>query len=193
MMRGILYGLLALLAIAAGAIAWSWTRISDTDAAYGGPFTLTDMRGQPITEQALRGHPSVVFFGFTHCPEVCPTTLFELNGWLAQLGDEGKDIKGFFFSVDPERDTPDVLGPYITNVTDRVTGITGSPEKMAEVIRDWRIYAKKVPTNDGQDYTMDHTASILLLNSNGGFEGTIAYGENGDTAMAKLKRLAAGS
>ena len=74
-----------------------------------------------------------------------------------------------------------------------MTGITGSPEKMAEVIRDWRIYAKKVPTNDGQDYTMDHTASILLLNSKGGFEGTIAYGENGDTAMAKLKRLAAGS
>ncbi|MCB1381838.1 MAG: SCO family protein [Notoacmeibacter sp.] len=191
-MRGILYGLLALLAIATGFVAYQLLATGPAEQAYGGPFTLTDMHGKPITEQALRGHPSVVFFGFTHCPEVCPTTLFELNGWLAQLGDEGKDIKGFFFSVDPERDTPEVLGQYITNVTDRVTGITGSPEKMAEVIRDWRIYARKIPTDEGRDYTMDHTASILLLNAHGGFEGTIAYGESAETALAKLKRLASG-
>ena len=192
-MRAILFGLLALVALAAGAIAWNWAAVGKSDEVFGGSFTLTDMRGQPISDQDLRGKPAVVFFGFTHCPEVCPTTLFELNGWFKELGDEGKDLRGFFFSVDPERDTPELLGQYISNVTDRVTGITGDPEKMAEVVRNWRIYAKKIPTDEGKDYTMDHTASILLINAKGGFEGTIAYGENHDTAIAKLKRLAAGS
>ncbi len=188
-MRIVLYGILLVLAAAIGYVTLSWYVETSSDKAYGGPFALTDQHGNTITEQALRGHPSTLFFGFTNCPEVCPTTLFELDGWLKTLGDEGKDIHSYFISVDPERDTVDVLNRYVSNVSDRIIGITGDPDKVADVIKEFRIYAKKVPIEDG-GYTMDHTASVLLLDSNGAFFGTIAYGENPDTALAKLRRLA---
>ena len=193
MMRGILYAVLAAVALATGILGYTaYNAMNQGDGAFGGPFTLTDMYGNEITEQALRGQPVALFFGFTHCPEVCTTTLYELNGWLTQLGPEAGNVKAFFFSVDPERDTPEILKDYISNVTDRVVGVSGDPDEVAKVIRDYKIYAKKIPTNDGNDYTMDHTASILLLNAKGGFEGTIAYGEDAQAAMAKLKRLAEG-
>jgi len=190
MMRFILAGIIFLMAIAVGWMTFDWYRTLHSDEAFGGTFELVDSRGAPINEQAFRGHPSVVFFGFTHCPEVCPTTLFEMDGWLKTLGDEGKDIQAYFVSVDPERDTPQVMNDYVTNVSDRITGITGDPAKVDQMVKDFKIYARKVPTDDG-DYTMDHTASVLLLGKNGQFFGTIAYGENEDTALAKLKRLAA--
>ncbi|PHP67808.1 hypothetical protein CSC94_07680 [Zhengella mangrovi] len=192
-MRGVLYAILAAVVLATGVLGYTAYRtVNQNGGTFGGPFTLTDMYGNEITEKALRGQPVAIYFGFTHCPEVCPTTLYELNGWLSKLGPEGRNIKAFFFTVDPERDSPEMLKDYITNVTDRVVGISGDPAEIAKVIKDYKIYAKKVPTDDGKDYTMDHTASVLLLNANGGFEGTIAYGENPDTAMAKLRRLAAG-
>ena len=130
-------------------------------------------------------------FGFTHCPEVCPTTLFELDGWLKQLGDEAANVDAYFVSIDPQRDTPDVMDAYVSNVSDRIVGITGDPERS----RPWRSRSAsscKVEL-EGDDYTMDHTASIILLDSGGGFAGTIAYGENPDNAKAKLKRLAGGA
>src|SRR5690606_32832275 len=139
----------------------------------------------------FRGSPSALFFGFTHCPEVCPTTLFELDGWLKQLGDEGADINAYFITVDPERDTPEIIGTYTGNVSDRIVGISGEPEKVHEMARSFGIYWKRVEL-EGGDYTMDHTASILLLDRHGDFAGTIAYGENPENALAKLKRLAAG-
>ncbi|MBX3596861.1 MAG: SCO family protein [Rhizobiaceae bacterium] len=189
MMRFVLAGIIFLMAIAIGWITFDWYRIQNAEVAFGGPFELVDNRGEPITEQAFREHPSAVFFGFTHCPEVCPTTLFEMDGWLKQLGDEGKDIRAYFVTVDPERDTPQAMNDYVTNVSDRITGITGDPAKIDQVIKDFKIYARKVPTEDG-DYTMDHTASVLLLGRQGQFFGTIAYEENSETAIAKLKRLA---
>jgi protein SCO1/2 len=159
--------------------------------AFGDPFALTDHNGAPITEAAFRGHPSAVFFGFSHCPEVCPTTLFEMDSWLKALGDDGKDIRAFFVSVDPERDTPEMMRGYVTNVSDRITGITGDPAKVEAMAKSFGIYWKKVPL-DGGDYTMDHTASVLLLKPDGDFFGTIAYQEAAETATAKLRRLAAG-
>ena len=119
------------------------------------------------------------------------TTLFELDGWLTALGDDGKDIDAYFVTVDPERDTPDVLGAYVSNVSDRIVGITGEPEKVAAMTKSFGIFSRKVEL-EGGDYTMDHTASMLLLDRSGDFAGTIAYGENPETAVAKLKRLAAG-
>jgi protein SCO1/2 len=157
---------------------------------FGAAFSLVDQKGAPITEAAFRGQPSVVFFGFTHCPEVCPTTLFELAGWLKTLGDDGKNLHAYFVSVDPERDTPEVMNAYVSNFSDRIVGITGAPDKVHAMAKSFGIYWKKVDTGDG-DYTMDHTASVLLLNAKGDFAGTIAYGESADTAIAKLKRLAA--
>ncbi|RFC68206.1 MULTISPECIES: SCO family protein [Mesorhizobium] len=190
MMRFILAGIIFLMAIAVGWMTFDWYRTTHGEEAFGGKFQLVDSRGAAIDEQAFRGHPTIVFFGFTHCPEVCPTTLVEMDGWLKTLGDEGKNIHAYFVSVDPERDTPQVMNDYVTNVSSRIMGITGDPAKVDQMVKDFKIYARKVPT-DGGDYTMDHTASVLLLGSNGQFFGTIAYGENQDTALAKLKRLAA--
>ncbi|MFC3208443.1 SCO family protein [Aquamicrobium soli] len=189
MMRSILIGILVLMAAGIGWLSFDWYRGHYGGEPFGAPFTLTDQNDQPITEAAFRGQPSVIFFGFTHCPEVCPTTLLELSGWLKNLGDDGKNLRAYFVSVDPERDTPEVMKTYISNFSDRIVGISGDPEKVHAMAKSFGIYWKKVDTGDG-DYTMDHTASVLLLKANGDFAGTIAYGENPDTAIAKLKRLA---
>jgi protein SCO1 len=155
----------------------------------GAPFELIDHFGQPITEAAMTGQPTIVFFGFTHCPDVCPTTLLETATWLAELGEDGKTIQPFFITVDPERDTPEIMKAYVENFSDRVTGITGDPDKIAKLAQAWHVYNKKVPL-DGGGYTMDHTASVFLVDSEGNFRGTIAFGEDSDAALAKLKRLA---
>jgi protein SCO1/2 len=190
MMRSILVGILVLMAAGVGFLTFQWYRQTSGGEPYGAPFTLVDQTGAPITEAAFRGRPSAVFFGFTHCPEVCPTTLFELDGWLKRLGDKGSNIRAYFVSVDPERDTPEILGSYVGNVSDRITGITGDPEKVHAMAKSFGIYWRKVDLEDG-DYTMDHTASVILLDGNGAFAGTIAYEENPDVALAKLERLAA--
>jgi len=181
----------------AGLLAWLTFQVTQSsdkiaEAPFGVPFELIDQNGQPITEQAFRGKPTALFFGFTHCPEVCPTTLFELNGWMEKVDPEGTRLHAFFVTVDPERDTPELLGAYISNVTKRVIGIAGPPEKVADVIKGFRVYAKKIPLdekNPDGDYTMDHTASIFLLDSEGRFTGTISYGENPDVAVKKLENL----
>lgn len=189
MMRTILAGILILMAAGVGWLTFDWYSSKNSAQAFGAPFVLVDQKGAEITEAAFRGQPSAVFFGFTHCPEVCPTTLFELDGLLKQMGDEGKNIRAYFVSVDPERDTPEVMNSYVSNVSDRITSITGNPAKIAAMSKSFGIYSKKVET-EGGDYTMDHTASVLLLDSKGDFFGTIAYEENPETALAKLKRLA---
>lgn len=189
MMRIILVGILVVMTAAVGWITFDWYRTQHMARTFGEPFTLVDHRGEVITEAAFRGQPSAVFFGFTHCPDVCPTTLFEMDGWLTELGPEGENIRAYFVSVDPERDPPEVLGRYIENVTDKVTGITGEPDKVAAMARSFGIFVRKVDL-EGGDYTIDHTASILMIDSTGDFAGTIAYGENPDNALAKLRRLA---
>jgi protein SCO1/2 len=189
-MRAILYGLLFLVMAGAGYLAFDWYAKMGSGDAYGDTFALVDQTGQPITEKEFRAQPSAVFFGFTHCPEICPTTLFELDGWLKELGPEGDNIRAYFVSVDPERDTPEIMDQYVGNVSKRITGVTGDPARIAAMAKSFNIYSRKVDTGGG-DYTMDHTASILLLEKGGAFAGTIAYGENAQTAIAKLKRLAA--
>ncbi len=179
--------------VVAAAVSWlAFSFYADRTAgqSFGAPFTLVDQHGEEITEAAFRGQPSAVFFGFTHCPEVCPTTLYEMDGWLDQLGSEGEDIRAYFVSVDPERDTPEIMNRYVGNVSDRIVGITGDPENVEAMAKSFGIFVRKVEL-EGGDYTVDHTASILLLDSSGDFMGTIAYGENPDNAVAKLKRLAA--
>lgn len=188
MMRYILAGILVLVVVAVGVLTFEWYRGQNSAVAFGAPFELVDHNGETITEAAFQGSPTAVFFGFTHCPEVCPTTLFELDGWLDQLGESGEEAEAFFVSVDPERDTPEVMKAYLENVSDRITGITGDPEKVAAMIKDFHVYASKVELENG-DYTMDHTASVMLFDRDGDFFGTIAYQENPDTAVAKLHRL----
>lgn len=167
----------------------AWTMLAKADEArYGVPFELTDDLGAPITDDALRGHPSLVYFGYTHCPEVCPTTLYEMAGWLKSLGPTADGLKAYFFTVDPERDTVEIMHGYASNFTDRITGITGDPKEMQKVIKGWQIFAKKVPSPDG-DYTMDHTASVFMIDSQGKLQGTIAYREDTSTALTKIRAL----
>lgn len=191
MMRTILVGIFVLMVAGVGWLTFDWYQQRYSGEPFGAPFALTDQNGAEITEAAFRAHPSAVFFGFTHCPEVCPTTLFEMDGWLKKLGDEGKDIRAYFVSIDPERDTPDIMKTYVSNLSDRILGISGDPAKVHDMAKAFGIYWRKVET-EGGDYTMDHTASVLLLDSKGDFAGTIGYGEDAGMALAKLKRLAAG-
>ena len=133
----------------------------------GGPFTLTNQDGKTVTDADFAGEPKLVFFGYTHCPDVCPTTLSDIT---AMLGALGKDKKAavLFITVDPERDTPAVLKDYLSSFDPRITGLTGSPAAVAKVLQDYRVYAKKVPT-EGGDYTMDHTALVYLMDKSGNF------------------------
>ncbi|GAA5626934.1 MULTISPECIES: SCO family protein [Brucella] len=182
----------AFIIVIVGAAGFNLIRDRNSaDQPFGGSFNLVSMDGKPFTEKDLRETPSLVFFGFTHCPDVCPTTLYELDGYLKQLGPEAADIKAYFISVDPERDTQDIMKTYVSNVSDRIVGVTGTPANIADMVKSYHIYAKKVLTEDGE-YTMDHTASVFLLDKGGRFRGTIAYQENPDTALEKLKNLAKG-
>jgi protein SCO1/2 len=157
----------------------------------GGAFRLVDQQGQPVTEQVFRDKPSAVFFGFTHCPDVCPTTLMEAAGWIEALGPDADKLRFVFVTVDPERDTPAVMKDYLSAFSDRIVGVTGEPEAARAMVKDYKVYSRKVAL-EGGDYSMDHTASVLLLDANGALVGTIATGEGEEAAMAKLKRLVAG-
>jgi protein SCO1/2 len=192
MMRAILVGILVLMAASVGWLTFDWYRQQNSGEAYGAPFALVDEHGQPITQAAFRGQPTLLYFGYTHCPEVCPTTLFELDGWLKKLGPDARDMKAYFISIDPERDTPEVMNRYVGNFSNRIAGISGPPDKVWAMAKGFNIYFRKVPSDDG-DYTMDHTASVILLDRRGDFAGTIAYGESEKAALAKLKRLEAGA
>ncbi|MEF2073738.1 SCO family protein [Consotaella aegiceratis] len=188
------YGLWAVVAFLAGAIATIALFYGNgspvaSEEPYGTPFQLVDQNDQPITEQALRGKPTAIFFGYTHCPDVCPTTLYEMAGYQQALRQEGKELQVVFVSVDPERDTPDFLKNYLSALGADIVGITGDPDKVEKMVKGWGIYAEKVPGNDG-DYTMNHTASVFLLDREGRLAGTIAYGEDPKVAQQKLERLA---
>ncbi|MBN7808730.1 glycerophosphodiester phosphodiesterase [Agrobacterium rosae] len=196
-MKNIRLALWGAVVVLLGVMAWLTMELTKSreemvEEVYGTPFQLVAQNGQPITEKAFQGKPTALFFGFTHCPEVCPTTLFELNGWMEKVDPDATKMQAYFVSVDPERDTPEILNQYVSNVSKRITGITGSPDKIAETLKGYRIYAKKVPVDEKDpngEYTMDHTASVILLDANGRFSGTIAYGENTDVAVQKLQNL----
>lgn len=160
---------------------------SDRAEPYGTTFSLVDQNGATVTEAALRNRPTALFFGFTHCPDVCPTTLYELSGYQKALKGEGKDLGIVFVTVDPERDTPDILKTYVGALSPDITAVTGRPDEVATMLKGYGAYSKKVV--QGDDYTMDHTASVILLDRAGRFVGTIAYGEDPETAKGKLERL----
>jgi protein SCO1/2 len=159
-----------------------------SQVAIGGPFRLTTQENETFSSDTLKGSPYLVFFGFTHCPEVCPTTLFDLSQNLAALGKDADRLKVLFITVDPARDTPDLMRTYLASFEPRIIGLTGSEEEIAAVAKAYRVYYRKVPTNDG--YTMDHTATVYLMGRDGGFVGTLDFHEPRETQLAKLTRLA---
>jgi protein SCO1/2 len=153
-------------------------------------FSLVDQNGKATTEKNLLGRPSVIFFGFTFCPEVCPTTLADLTSVLGQMGETADGLNVVFVTVDPERDTPEALKAYVQPFDPRIRALTGAPDQIAKLARSLGIYVAKVDEGSGS-YTVDHTASILLIDATGRFQGTISYRESRDVALAKLQRLAA--
>ena len=153
-------------------------------------FDLIDHRGNPITEKALQGAPAALFFGFTHCPDICPTTLWNLDNYLDTLHQEGITLAGFFVTVDPLRDTPYVLKEHLENFDGRITGITGTSDEIKELLKIWNVYTKIVPLEDA-DYTIDHTASVYLIDANGILRDTLKYQESRENALAKLRSFLA--
>lgn len=150
-------------------------------------FALEASTGEVVRNTDLLGRPVALFFGFTHCPEICPTTLFTLSGLIDDIGGTAKDIQIVFITVDPERDTAAILGDYISAIDDRAIGLSGSVDAIDNVLKGFGIYAAKVPLED--DYTMDHTATVFLYDRRGRLDGTIAWGEPLEFARAKLVNL----
>jgi protein SCO1/2 len=156
-------------------------------SAVGGPFRLTDQAGQTVTENNLQGKPTLIFFGFTHCPDVCPTSLFEISEVLRAMGGDADRVNAYFISVDPERDTAAAMKDYLSSFDPHLKGLTGDPDAVAKAITGFRVYAKKVPLKDG-DYTMDHTALIYLMDRDGKFVAPFNLKRTPEAAAADLKR-----
>ena len=163
------------------------TRSIATPAAIGGPFQLTDQSGQTVTDKDMQGRPTLIFFGFTHCPDVCPTSLFEMSEVLRAMGPDADRVNAYFISVDPERDTNDAMKEYLSSFDPHLKGLTGPPQDLAKVISEYRVYAKKVPLKDG-DYTMDHTALVYLMDREGKFVAPFNLKRTPEEAAGDLKR-----
>lgn len=190
--RVLRYGLWA--AVAAALLAVLWFRVlapqatdSFTDTLGQGDYVLQGTDGQPFTQATLKGEPTAIFFGFTHCPDVCPTTLGEVLTWQEELAKDNKALRVFFITVDPERDGAGMLGDYVSWVPG-VTGVTGSRAETDKAIKAFRIFAKKVPGNNG-DYVYDHTAYVMLFDASGRFDQIVSYQEPLDRVMPRLRRL----
>ncbi len=156
-------------------------------AAVGGPFHLEDQNGKPVSDADMKGRPFLVFFGYTHCPDVCPTTLFEISQIMQKLGNDADRTGALFITVDPERDTPTALKDYLTSFDPHLRGLTGDPAAIGSALKAYRVYAKKVPLENG-DYTMDHTAVVYLMDKDGRFVAPFNMKQTADDAAAQLRR-----
>lgn len=156
-------------------------------SAVGGPFKLINQNGQTITDEDFKGKPLLVFFGFTHCPDVCPTTLFEVSEMFRVLGKDADRANALFISVDPERDTPASMKDYLSSFDPRLTAATGDRAAVDAAIKAYRVYAKKIPTK-GDDYTMDHTAIVYLMDKQGRFVAPFNLKRPPEAAAADLRK-----
>jgi protein SCO1/2 len=156
-------------------------------SAVGGPFRLVDQNSKAVTDEDLKGRPFLVFFGFTHCPDICPTTLFEVSEVLRQLGPDAARARALFVTVDPERDTPEKLKDYLASFDPHLIGLTGEPEAVDRMLKAYRVYYKKVPT-EGGGYTMDHTALVYLMDKQGRFVAPFSLKQGPAEAAANLRR-----
>jgi protein SCO1/2 len=183
------------IALFAGANFGAMLRFSPTNftaralapAQIGGPFRLVDQNGVAVSDQDMKGKPFLVFFGFTHCPDVCPTTLFDVSEVLRSLGPDADRTGALFITVDPERDTASALKDYLSSFDPHLRGLTGDPGALAAVAKEYRVYYKKVPL-DGGDYTMDHTAIVYLMDKDGRFVAPFSLKRKPDVAAAELRK-----
>jgi protein SCO1/2 len=190
--RRLLIILVAAVAIAAAGLSYIYLNRQGPEAAggiaIGGPIQLTDQNGAKFNSTTLAGKPYAVFFGYTHCPDVCPTTLTDIAQATDTIGGKAKDFTTLFVTIDPERDTVPVLKDYMSNFTAKAIGLTGTPDEVAAAAKEFRVYYKKVPTSDG-GYSMDHTAVLYLMDSHGEFRSIISYAEDHDAYVRKIKEV----
>lgn len=172
------------LSLADGAAQQDERPMALTDMA----FRLTDQEGNSVGPGTLTGRPSMVFFGFTYCPDVCPTTLSDISVWLDAMGEDAEQLNTIFITVDPERDTEPVLAEYVGYFHPAIRGWTGPADEIDRAADAFGVIYERVPTDNG-DYTMKHTASIFLFDASGRFVSTIDYHEPSDTAVLKLSRI----
>ena len=195
LVRYAVWGLVAIAAMALGLLLSDALRGDDPPIAealqFGEPFTLVTHTGEAITSDDLLGHPSLMFFGFTYCPDVCPTALAEVSGWLQELGSESGDLEVYFVTVDPERDQPVRLGQYLSVFDPTIVGITGSVDDVHAMLEGYHVFYERYEA-EGVVYLMDHYSSFYLLDESGDFAGAIAYNELREDALAKIRRLVDG-
>ena len=196
-MRGVRIALWVLVALALLAFAFLLLRPAPRPivqsqplefSSIGGPFTLIGSDGKPFASASLAGKPYAIFFGFTHCPDVCPTTLARMVRLRQQLGAGDRPFEILFVTVDPQRDGPAEVGKYAELFDSPVTGLTGSPAQIEQVKRQFGIFSQQVPDGSG-GYSVDHTATVLLFDRQGEFTATIAPEEQDSAALAKLRRI----
>jgi protein SCO1/2 len=156
----------------------------------GGPFELVDQESHTVTDKTFLGTPSVISFGYTSCPDVCPTTLMDLSNWLRALGSHADKLNVLFITIDPERDTPAHLREFLSSFDPRIRGLTGTKEQIAAVARGFRVYYKRVEEGDGT-YSMDHTGAIYLMDKTGQFAAFLSLQTEDSVAIERLRRLAA--
>ena len=157
-------------------------------ALVGGPFTLTDQNGKRVTDADFRGKYMLIFFGFTYCPDVCPTELQVMSAALDQLGPTADQIQPVFITIDPERDTPEAMKAYIANFHPRMVGLTGTPEEIAAVAKAYRVYyARAKGAETAKDYLMDHSTIVYLMGPDGTYVRHFAYGTDVKTLADGLK------
>ena len=189
----ILLWVLVAVAIAAMGVLLLRQPVAETEQSnsvqLGGPFTLTGADGQTFSSTQLAGKPYAIFFGFTHCPDVCPTTLARLVKLRRQLGAGAEPFRIVFVSVDPERDGPAEMRNYLSLFAEPIVGLTGTQARIDHTKRQFGIFSQKVPDQAG-GYTVDHTATVLLFDRTGDFVATISAEEQDSVALQKLRRIA---
>jgi protein SCO1/2 len=156
----------------------------------GGPFSLIDGDGKPVTDQTWHGKYMLVYFGYTYCPDVCPTTLTNVAAAMDKLGPKADQIQPLFITVDPERDTPAVVKQFAAAFSPRLIGLTGSPEQIATAAKEYRVYYAKHVTGPGpNDYSMDHSSVLYLMGRDGKFIAPLRADQDGPEIAAQLKKL----
>lgn len=189
----VIFGVVTLLlALAIAAYALMSSKLTPTGtgtALVGGPFAMVNQKGDTVTDKSFLGKPMLLFFGFTFCPDVCPTELQVMSAALEELGQAGSDIQPIFVTVDPERDTPEVMANYVSNFGPRLVGLTGNPAQVAEMAGVYRIfYAKQDNPKDPKNYQMDHSAIIYLMGTDGKFLKHFSYSTDAKALAEGIKQ-----
>lgn len=180
--------LILILGFITGGIVLKGNQNAGSTSQIGRPFELTSHEGKRVSNLTLRGKPYLAFFGFTHCPDICPTTLFELTDLMKELGSLADEFSVALISVDPERDTQELLAAYMTSFDPRITALRGTAAETQQAIKAFSASVRKIPL-DGGGYTMDHTAGVYLIDQNGGFKGMLDMHEPREIRLQKIRNL----